>query len=172
MRDEPGGPDEAALLALAAGYHERAVRLLGVEELGGHLMKVYAIEAPGRSVEPEEWSHALHLATCRLLADRGMGSLGLGFVMLHAGGDGDYVLVHTWVEGFMSRLVVFNGPMGEPESLRPASSGLAPCVWEAAVIAHEREVFLRHVLAGTGQFDRRLDLWGADVLSVPTGGVS
>jgi hypothetical protein len=94
--------------------------------------------------------------------------VGLGCVILHAGGDGDYVLVHSWVEGYMSRLAVLTGPMDRPEELRPASSGLAPCVWEAAVLAHEREAYVRCVLAGNGPFQRRLDTWSAAALTATT----
>jgi hypothetical protein len=50
--------------------------------------------------------------------------------------------------------------------LRPASAGLAPCVWEAEVLAHEREAFIRHVLAGSGPLEQRLDAWSADALTV------
>jgi hypothetical protein len=164
------GVDGAALLGLAAGYHERGIRLLGVEELGGQLVKVYAVEAPGRTVGPESSKQALHLAAHQLRSDRAVGALGLGFVIVHAGGDGDYVLVHSWVEGYMSRLAIFTGPMGNPEALRPASAGLAPCVWEAAVLAHERGAFVRHVLAGRGPLDQRLDAWSADVLAVQPNG--
>jgi hypothetical protein len=158
--------DRVALLELAASYHERRTTLLGLEDLGGQLTKVYAIEAPGRIVTLDTWEHALHLATDQLCQDLDMGSLGLGCVILHAGGDGDYLLVHSWVEGYMSRLAIFTGPMRTPKALRPASVGLAPCVWEAAVLAHERDAYVRHVLAGTGPLDQRLRAWGADVFAV------
>lgn len=161
----PGtGVDEAAVLALAESYHERRIRILQTAELGGQLTKVYAIEAPGRNVDAAASVHALRLAALQLAADRSTGALGLACVLLHAGGDGDYVLVHSWVEGYMSRLAVFNGPMDSPHELRPASSGLAPCVWEAAVLAHEREAFVRHVLAGSGTVAARAEAWSADVL--------
>lgn len=157
------------LLGLSADYHQRATRLLSLEELGGHLTKVYAIEAPGRTVTPEGWEYALRLAGRHLRLGREAGSTGLGCVLLHAGGDGDYLLVHSWIEGYMSRLGVFSGPMDTPEAFRPASTGLAPCVWEAAVLAHERDAFVRHVLAAGGALDQRLKNWGADALTVETG---
>jgi hypothetical protein len=92
------------------------------------------------------------------------GSLGLAVLLVHAGGDGDYVLVHTWIEGYMSDLAVFVGPAGDAARLRPGRSGLAPCVWEAAVLAHERDAVTRHVLDGRGALDERLAAWRGDVL--------
>lgn len=167
----PSGPDASMLLGLAADYHQRATRLLSLEELGGHLTKVYAIEASGRKVTRESWEHALRLAERHLWSVREAGSAGLGCVLLHAGGDGDYLLVHSWVEGYMSRLAVFSGPMDAAEALRPASAGLAPCVWEAAVLAHERDVYVRDVLAGSGPLDERLGKWSADAFAVEPGPV-
>lgn len=157
---------EAALSALAEGYHERAARLLDVRELGGQLVKVYAIEAPGRSVDPgsEEVAAWLRLAEAQLARESAVGSTGLGCVILHAGGDGDYVLVHTWVESYMSRLAVFTGPAGVPGELRPGPAGLAPCVWEASVLAQERDAYVRRVLAGSGPLAGRVAAWRDDTL--------
>ncbi|MYY86668.1 MULTISPECIES: hypothetical protein [unclassified Streptomyces] len=159
----PGAVDVRALTALAETHHDRAVRPLGTREIAGHLVKVYAIEAPGRGVAEREEAAALRVAGPHLELGRARGSLGLAVLILHAGGDGDYVLVQTWVEASMSDLAVFLGPAGRPDELRPGRVGLAPCVWEAAVLAHERDAYVRNVLDGTGPVAERLAAWGADV---------
>ncbi|MEU6663180.1 hypothetical protein [Streptomyces sp. NPDC046821] len=159
----PSAIDQDALLALANGHHARAVRPLGSAERSGHLVKTYAIEAPGRAVTEADVAAVAPLVDAHLALGGVRGSLGLAVVLLHAGGDGDYVLVHTWIEGHMSDLAVFTGPAGRPELLRPGRVGLAPCVWEAAVLAHERTAFTRHVLDGEGALADRLTAWTADV---------
>jgi hypothetical protein len=160
----PAAVDISGLRALAETHHARAVRPLGTHEVAGHLVKVYGIEAPGRQVEGAEVG--LRIAGGHLAGAGARGSLGLAVVLVHAGGDGDYVLVHTWIEGDMSDLAVYTGPVGRPDELRPGRTGLTPCVWEAAVFAHERDAFVRHVLDGDGavEFAGRLDAWAADVL--------
>ncbi|WP_431771245.1 hypothetical protein [Streptomyces cucumeris] len=163
-------PGTAPLLTLAEGYHRRTTEFLGLHRLAGHLLKLYAIEAPGRTVAPRATEKALELATDQLRLDRHSGSVGLACGIVHAGGDGDYVLVHTWIEGYMSRLAVFTGPAGAPESMRPAPAGLAPCVWEAAVLGHERTVYVDRVLAGEGTLADRVDAWSKDVLPTLEGG--
>ncbi|MFB7630274.1 hypothetical protein ACFC0M_04905 [Streptomyces sp. NPDC056149] len=160
----PTAVDAEALLALAEGHHARAVRALAPREAAGHLVKAYVIEASGRTVTEEDEAAALRIAGAHLGLGPARGSLGLAVVMLHAGGDGDYVLVSTWIEGYMSDLAVFVGPAGRPDQLRPGRAGLAPCVWEAAVLAHERDAFTRHVLDGDGPLADRLTAWAADVL--------
>lgn len=160
----PAAVPAQALLALADGHHARAVRPLGAHRAAGHLVKAYAIEAPGRTVTARDAGEALRIAEHHLALGPARGSLGLAVLLVHAGGDGDYVLVHTWIEGHMADLAVFTGPAGEPDLLRPGRAGLAPCVWEAAVLAHEREAFSRHVLDGTGPLAGRLAAWTADTV--------
>ncbi|UUU34388.1 hypothetical protein JIX56_33635 [Streptomyces sp. CA-210063] len=162
---KPPLPAEAdVLLALAEEHHARTVRPLGSSETAGHVVKAYAIEAPGRTVTAQDARAALRIAADHLSSARLRGSVGLAVLLTHAGGDGDYVLVHTWIEGYMSDLAVFTGPAGDIDRLRPGRSGLAPCVWEAAVLAHERDAFSRHVLDGQGTLEDRLSAWRGDVL--------
>ncbi|WMX45117.1 hypothetical protein RGF97_09960 [Streptomyces roseicoloratus] len=152
-----------AVMALSEEHHTRTVRPLGTRETAGHLLKVYGIEAPGRTVGEAETAPALRLAADHLALGRHRGSLGLAVLLVHAGADGDYVLVHSWIEGHMSDLAIWTGPAARPEALRPGRAGLAPCVWEAAVLAHEREAFVHHVLDGMGGAESRLAAWSADV---------
>ena len=163
----PEALDAKALLALSEGHHARTVRPRGARQSGGHLVKVYALEAPGRSVTESYEAAALRIAEGYLSLGTVRGSLGLAVVVVHAGGDGDYVLLHSWIEGHMSDLAVFSGPAGDPAGLRPGRAGLAPCVWEAAVLAYEREAFTRHVLDSDSPLPARLTAWSADSLPCP-----
>jgi hypothetical protein len=163
----PSAVDVDALLALAGGHHARTARPEGTREAAGHLVKTYALEAPGRTVAASGAAAALDLAAGHLALGRARGSLGLAVLIVHAGGDGDYVLVSTWIEGHMSDLAVFSGPADRPDLLRPGRAGLAPCVWEAAVLAHERDAFSRHVLSGSGPIGPRLAAWSGDTLAGP-----
>ncbi|WP_406010772.1 hypothetical protein OG440_35105 [Streptomyces sp. NBC_00637] len=165
LHDElPPAVPAKELLALADSHHARVARPLGTQRIAGHLVKAYALEAPGRTVTEPAAREALRVAAGHLELGPSRGSLGLAVVLAHAGGDGDYLLVHTWIEGHMADLAVFTGPADRPKDLRPGRSGLAPCVWEAAVLAHERDAFARHVLDGTGPLVERLAGWGADTI--------
>ncbi|ANS62634.1 hypothetical protein SLINC_0410 [Streptomyces lincolnensis] len=160
----PAAVDTEALLALADSHHARPARPLGTRDTAGHLVKVYAIQAPGRTVSEQDAEAALRIAGAHLELGRLRGTLGLAVLIVHAGGDGDYVLVHTWIEGDMSDLAIFAGPRGKPDALRPGRAGLTPCVWEAAVLAHERDAFSRQVLDGTGPLTERLAAWSTDTV--------
>ncbi len=131
--------------------------------IDGQLVKLYAIEAPGRRVDAAQQQAALDLAAQELSA--GDTCVGLAAVIVHAGGDGDYVIVQSWIADYMTRLAVFVGPADEPQELLPAPPGLGPCVWEAAVLAHERTAFVDHVLAGHGPLQLRLTAWTHDTFA-------
>mgnify|MGYP004468643877 CR=1 FL=1 len=163
--DLPAAVAAEALLELADSHHARPVRPLGTREAAGHLVKVYAVEAPGRTVGEQDAEAALRIAAGHLRLGPLRGSLGLAVLLVHAGQDGDYVLVHTWIEGDMADLAIFAGPVGRPDSLRPGRAGLSPCVWEAAVLAHERDAYSRRVLDGTGPLADRLTAWGEDTIA-------
>ncbi|MFF7645632.1 hypothetical protein [Streptomyces canus] len=161
----PAAVDTEALLALADSHHARPARPLGLREAAGHLVKLYALEAPDRTVSAQAAEAGLRIAARHLELGPLRGSLGLAVLIVHAGGDGDYVLVHSWIEGDMADLAIFAGPAGEPDALRPGRVGLSPCVWEAAVLAHERDAYSRHVLDGAGSLADRLTAWGADTVT-------
>ncbi|MFI8825740.1 hypothetical protein [Streptomyces sp. NPDC053431] len=154
-----------AVMALSKGHHTREARPLGPRRISGHTLKPYGLAAPGRTVGEAELAPFLRLAEDHLALGRHRGSLGLAVLIAHAGGDGDYVLVHSWIEGHMADLAIWTGPAGRPAELRPGRAGLAPCVWEAAILAHEREAFVRHVLDGTGPAEQRVAAWAADALA-------
>lgn len=154
---------EAVLNELAGGHHARAVRPLGCHEAAGHWVKLYGIEAPGRTVGDLDAACALRVAAGHLAAAEFRGSAGLVVVIFHAGGDGDYLLIQTWIEGHMSDLTIFTGPAGAHGELRPGRAGLGACVWEAAVFAHERDAYTR-LLDGQGSLGERLKVWRADII--------
>lgn len=147
------------LLTLTDGYHDRLTRFLGARHLGGHTVKAYVIEAPGRQVDPAQEQAVLDLAAQQLA---GLGdTTGLAVVILHAGADGDYLIVQSWIADYLTRLKVLAGPPSSPAELRPAPPELGPCVWELAVLARERSAYVDRVLRGTGPIEERVRAWAA-----------
>lgn len=154
------GIDQQVLAEMSRAYAPRDIRGVGVWEDEGRLLKAYAI------AEPADWpDHAL-LERARVLAvaqsalDAELGGTGLGAAVVHRGADGDYVVVMNWTTGFMTRMTSFTGPRAEPGALRHTPLGVAPCLWELAVVGYERESFHRHVIVG-----RDIEAWRSDLLA-------
>ncbi|GIJ51786.1 hypothetical protein Val02_86720 [Virgisporangium aliadipatigenens] len=148
------------LQGLVDGYHDRATRGLGTRDLGAHRVKAYVIEARGRRVDPEHAEAALALAAEQLAGHAD--STGLAVVILHAGEDGDYLIVRSWAADYQTRQSILVGPPSAPERIRPAPAGVGPCVWELAVLARERAAYVDRVLRGTGPLEERLAAWAAE----------
>ncbi|URN11111.1 hypothetical protein LUW77_01330 [Streptomyces radiopugnans] len=80
----PALADSGALRALADGYHARTVRALDSSEIAGHLVKSYAVEAPGRTVTDRHAQAGLRIAADHLSSAYLRGSLGLAVLLVHA----------------------------------------------------------------------------------------
>ena len=73
---------------------------------------------------------------------------GVAIQTTHLGLEGLWVLVDWWAFGDVLMHRHFHAPVDRPVELRDVSGqGFGPCVWELAVQAHERDAWLRHVLA-------------------------
>lgn len=90
---------------------------------------------------------------------------GFGYVIVHQGADGFYIIETRWIEGYMSTQRIFVGSLDQPESLLPPRPDLAPCVWEHVVIEHESRVY-REFLRSSGMVSlaEARDQWRNDVV--------
>lgn len=146
-------------------YAPRPVRPRGVQTFGDWALKLYGIAYAGDEPGPELIEAALGAAESALaetpLSD---GRYGLGFLGIHEGRDGNFVFVSWWEnENELHHRVFFSTPQ-LPGQLRPARPDEPiACVWDLSVIAHEREAWVRHMLANPRGADAEAYL--ADVLS-------
>ncbi|PSK99044.1 hypothetical protein CLV63_104268 [Murinocardiopsis flavida] len=154
------GIDQQALAEMSRAYAPRDIRGVGVWDDGDRLLKAYAIAAPADWPDHALLERARVLAVAQSALDAELGGTGLGAALVHRGADGDYVVVMNWTTGFMTRLTTFTGPRADPGALRQTSLGVGPCLWELAVIGHERESFHRHIVIG-----RDVDAWRSDLLA-------
>lgn len=148
---------------VTAKYRPRRIRCMEIWQPEGWTLKVYAVEHDGRHLDAPMLARAKARALTRLAevdaTDPAHHSMGL--VTLHLGENGDYLLVNTWTDNDILRHANFGAaPGGE---FRDDWPGTAACVWELAVIQHEREAWLRHMLRPDGPADP--DAWMADLLN-------
>jgi hypothetical protein len=141
------GSHAVALTGLAGGYRPRPVTPLMPWRLDdGWLVKPYIVTAPGKRWDDDLVADARAVAARQLSFDSALGGLGLAVVVLHLGADGVYLVIQSWTADYQSRLTLFSGE--DVDDLRPAPSGLAPCVWEQQVLSHELTSYVAHILRG------------------------
>lgn len=136
-------------IRLTERYAPRPVARLGIEERAGWRLKVYGIAHGREEPRRELVAAALAAADARLPAPPVTRSrYGVGFVGVHDGRGGNFVFVDWWgQENELHHHVLFSSS-DVPAELRGAVDGdPIACVWDLAVVAHERCAWIAHVLA-------------------------
>lgn len=76
----------------------------------------------------------------------------IAFLIVHEATEGVFSLINTWVDGSMLQTHVFLTKYDEPNvATKISGDGLFACVWELAVIEHERKSWLNHILQNNEQ---------------------
>lgn len=127
----------------AGRFRPRPTRPLGVLEHEGWLLKRYEIRADARPVDPA--AHAAAVATIRAEIPPATDGHRLGFTILHRGEEMMWLLVELWHADIL-HLHMFSAPLDDPTAFAKAPPALVGCVWELAVVQHEREAYVAHVL--------------------------
>lgn len=147
-------------------YAPRTIRWLGRHEAPGATLKVYGIHPAGGVPTDAAMAAARRVADAWLAAPRGARTAGgvdwaacpehgLGSLVVHQGREALFVVLDVWLGENMMRHRVWAAPLNAIERLEPLEHAEAAfCVWELAVIQHERAAWLRHVLTPEGRSDR------------------
>lgn len=129
-------------------YATRPITPFGVERFGDWRLKVYGIayqrERPQAPLlDAARQAARDHLPTPAVTSRR----YGVGFLGAHEGREGNFVFVDWWGDETDLHHCVFYSSLDQPAALRRAEFGEPiACVWDVAVIAHERRAWLEHVL--------------------------
>ena len=134
---------------LTERYEPRPVVRLGLEERAGWRLKVYGIAHGRDEPRPELVAAALAAADERLPRPPATDErYGVGFLGIHDGRGGNFVFADWWGRENELHHHVFFSSHEEPAVLRAAAEGdPIACVWDLAVVAHERRAWIAHVLA-------------------------
>lgn len=139
----------------------------------GYHVKRYHVTADPSGIDPEV-EKAAYAALPGLLPEPD-GTPPAAFVVLHRGGDdGAYINTYTWVwdnalhyANAVAGQPVLGCPDRDPTHFVRLERPLIGCVWELPPILHERDAWVRHILAP----DRPdLDAYLADTLPEGTTG--
>ena len=126
-------------------FAPRPLSYLGLREVSGFRLKVYAITYGDRPLRADHFDRGFATALSTLpqpaVAD---GRPGVGFAVLHQGRTGDYVILCWWDRENELPTRIF---LADGDTWRPALGGESFCVWDLRVIWWEREAYVGTVLA-------------------------
>jgi hypothetical protein len=134
---------------LAEPFARRSVRPLDLLTVDGWRLKVYGItyqgQRPVQTLVEAAVAAARERLPCPAVTDD---RYGVGFIGAHDGRGANFVFIDWWENEDELHHHTWLSSKGHPGSLRPTTPrDLTACVWDLAVIAHERAAWLRHVLA-------------------------
>lgn len=135
---------------VAGSYRPRLVRPFPAFAAAGRTMKLYGLFKEAARLQEFPSGSWITARVPPLLGEPHPADEGVGFVMLHYGADGLYLLVSEWHGGDMLRHNVFGV---EPDGHgRARFVGLDPgdltiCVWELEIMRFERDAWVRTVMA-------------------------
>ena len=128
----------------------RSVRRLGQWTSGAVPLKAYAILAdPGAEPDPALAARAAEVVARAAPRIAATAQEEIGFVILHQDGDGAWLLLHWWIAGGTCAQLIWHGPPDAPTAFIPLDRPAMACIWELALIDHERRAYVRS-LAGPG----------------------
>jgi hypothetical protein len=160
---EPASPIGVDMLLDHDINTTRTPASLGVREVAGWRLKVYAIAGDGSDVRESLLPAALAVAELFLPGPAvSCDTHGVGAITIQDEGAVAGVFLDYWSRDGELHRQRFLSLRALPAQLRPLSDdGPTGCVWNLAVLDHERIAFVRHVFGRDGEPD--LDGYLADV---------
>lgn len=127
-------------------YRDRKTWLIDVRNLAGWRMKVYGITFNDQPITEDMVDAAVAYAEQNIAWPEN-DNLSCGMLTIHAGEHAVWLLVDYWV-GEIVRHFLFRAPLENPTKFADGpNDGSCACVWELEVTKHERDAWVRHVLA-------------------------
>lgn len=128
-------------------YRTRAATFVELRSVGGWRVKVYTIDARATTRIEPSWNAAMEKLPLLLPTDPGgSGAYGEAFAILHAGEDAIWLLVHWWADTcLLHHRIAAAAPDSSTSFDVDIDRTLVACSWKLAVIAHERDAWVRTV---------------------------
>lgn len=124
-------------------YQPRTIRAFAPMRTDDIVLKPYVICAEGRSTPAMEAVTAQALPALAASELPSLPHRGLGYLILHAGEEADWLLTRVWLEGDIVAGLLATLKDGR---LEPVTAPLIECVWEAVVGADERDAWVRRMM--------------------------
>jgi hypothetical protein len=145
-------------------WRPRPVLPLGVFSCGPAILKAYAILADtARPLTSTPVESARTVVEAAAPALRATPHRGLGFVLIDRGEEAVWLLLHWWMERGVCAQLVWKGTLEGLPAFEPIDRPRMACVWELALIDHERRAYVRSMMAASADADAYLnDLYRQD----------
>ena len=132
-----------------SSYKSRPIKFL---ELYHHIdwkIKIYSISVKNDVVDQSFIKLAKQNLTLWLSKKEiyNLDTYGVATLILHEGKEGCFAIISWWIDQNMVQLFVYLATYEKPsEFVLYSDNGIITCTWEMAVLWHERNAWVKHVL--------------------------
>jgi hypothetical protein len=136
-------------------YIPRQVRPLGLHQVGDWRVKLHGLYSAGETADdPAALAGALRAAEEALPSPAAAGGrYGVGFVIVHRGTNAYWYVVCWWSYNCLLSIAAYSARISDAADIARCPARQARCVWELAVIDHERRSWTRSVMRAEAQPD-------------------
>lgn len=130
-------------------YQKRNIRFKEIIEINDWKIKVYTISEEDKFYSPTAYKNTVNELRNWLELKNSFDATDyrLGFLILHSGADGLYILINWWVsENILNNHIFFTNKENQKDFKKISGDGLVACIWELEIMNHERLSWITHVL--------------------------
>ncbi len=130
-------------------YQKRPIRYIELYQTEQWKIKIYSISSKQEMVDTAWIQRAKQQLPIWLMRanDYPLNTYKIATLILHEGKEGCFAIICWWIDENMLQLFVYLAPYTNPQEFQLYSDkGIVTCVWEMAVLWHERNVWVKHVL--------------------------
>jgi hypothetical protein len=124
-------------------WHPRKVRPLGLWRTEERILKAYGMHGTDADLSAAHIETAQALVARTFLNAEGRTNTPYGFAILHRGDEAVWLLLHWWLDGGICAQRLLRASHDKPLAFIEQDRPLMACVWELAVIDHERRAWTR-----------------------------
>lgn len=129
-------------------YQPRPIRFLEVIEHNNWLIKLYSIAIKNEKVSTTNIEKIKPLLDTWLLKSKlhKLDTYNIATLILHEGKEGCFAIINWWIDENMLQNFVYLLKEDSDQYKLFSQNGIITCVWEMAVLWHERNAWVKHVL--------------------------
>ncbi|MEQ1649189.1 MAG: hypothetical protein ABL898_11430 [Hyphomicrobiaceae bacterium] len=132
-------------------YMPRQMSSLGIWDIGGWRFKTYLIRANTRWPVSDAMIAAARMKIAAVRDSlEATAHFNTGFVVLHEGVEGIWLLTHWWTKGGICAELLWHATADHPATFEEVDQPLMACVWELVPIDFERRAWVDTVLKPGG----------------------
>ncbi|MBE2216899.1 MAG: hypothetical protein IAE90_01770 [Ignavibacteria bacterium] len=137
-------------------YKKRPVRFIDLYETNGWKIKIYSISVLNERVSQETIAQVKEQIPgwLKLSSIHQLETYNIATLILHEGNEGVFALINWWIgENMLQHYVYFSAYENPGQFTLFSDKGITFCVWELAVMWHERNAWVEHVIKNSSRPD-------------------